>query len=116
MSTVNPSLAGPKRPQDKISLQNIGDNFSESFDVSTDKKYKINIDKNTETISNSSVVIPTITYGLDVLVQLVIAAITTEELEIVSVFLSIFILYFLSVDTSKDSEKLSPIFCREILS
>ncbi|MFL2664379.1 MAG: aconitate hydratase AcnA [Dehalococcoidia bacterium] len=61
MSDVTPSLAGPKRPQDKISLKDIGENFSKSFDVSTDKKYEIDIEKNIEEISNSSVVIAAIT-------------------------------------------------------
>ena len=31
MSDVTPSLSGPKRPQDKISLKDIGENFSKSF-------------------------------------------------------------------------------------
>ncbi len=67
ISTVEPSLAGPSRPQDRISLSNIKNSFRESFvqkkgsEDNIDKRVEVEINGNKETIRNGSVVIAAIT-------------------------------------------------------
>ena len=51
---VRPSLAGPKRPQDKLLLSQVSKNFKESFDFSS-------VDLSKEKLDNGSVVIAAIT-------------------------------------------------------
>ena len=111
LSSIEPSLAGPKRPQDKILLSNVSDTFIKSFEKEFGQKHidnpihvkdeKFQIDNGHVAIaaitsctntSNPSVMIgagilaripaPIITLGLEVLVQLVIAAIATCPLSI----------------------------------
>ncbi len=60
ISAVSPSMAGPKRPQDKVTLENVADNFKESFEISSTKS-EISIDDQQVEIGDSSVVIAAIT-------------------------------------------------------
>ena len=61
ISSVTPSLSGPKRPQDKVSLKDVANNFQESFEDISDIPHKISIDDNEVEISDSAVVIAAIT-------------------------------------------------------
>ena len=45
LSSIVPSLAGPKRPQDKIELSNVSSSFNESLNTEFNKDKKINISK-----------------------------------------------------------------------
>ncbi|MDA0595462.1 MAG: aconitate hydratase AcnA [Chloroflexi bacterium] len=59
-STV-PSMAGPKRPQDRLALSEVGPNFNSSFpDASTDK-YDVEVDGSKGAVGDGSVVIAAIT-------------------------------------------------------
>lgn len=59
-STV-PSMAGPKRPQDRLALSEVGPNFNSSFaDASTDK-HDVEIDGSKGAVGDGSVVIAAIT-------------------------------------------------------
>ncbi len=60
ISSVSPSMAGPKRPQDNVTLQNVANNFKESFEISSSKNI-ISIDDQKVEIGDSSVVIAAIT-------------------------------------------------------
>jgi len=60
ISSVSPSMAGPKRPQDNVTLQNVANNFKESFKISSSKNI-ISIDDQKVEIGDSSVVIAAIT-------------------------------------------------------
>ena len=53
-------MAGPKRPQDNVTLQNVANNFKESFEISSSKNI-ISIDDQKVEIGDSSVVIAAIT-------------------------------------------------------
>ncbi|NUY39403.1 aconitate hydratase AcnA [Wolbachia endosymbiont of Litomosoides brasiliensis] len=53
LSSVEPVIAGPKRPQDKISLSQVAESFSTSFSVNESKK--------NDKLQNESVVIAAIT-------------------------------------------------------
>jgi len=59
LATVKPSLAGPKRPQDRIDLPKVKQNFAE-FLASTPKKVDVKVDGKAE-LSDGSVVIAAIT-------------------------------------------------------
>ena len=61
ISKVIPSMAGPKRPQDKISLENIPENFSESFSDSSGRIHKIEIDQEEVEFGDAAVAIAAIT-------------------------------------------------------
>ncbi len=63
MSTVVPTISGPKRPQDKVLLTDASSNFKKVFKVSTGKKeYKISKVKDTDyEIKDGSVLIAAIT-------------------------------------------------------
>jgi len=68
ISTVEPSLAGPSRPQDRISLSDIKDSFHKSFEQrkggkgnGIEKSVDIKIDGKDEKVGNGSVVIAAIT-------------------------------------------------------
>ena len=63
MSTVVPTISGPKRPQDKVLLTNASSNFKKVFKEATDKKdYKISKVKGTDyEIKDGSILIAAIT-------------------------------------------------------
>ena len=59
-STV-PAMAGPKRPQDRLALAEVGPNFNSSFpDASTDK-HEVEVDGSKGAVGDGSVVIAAIT-------------------------------------------------------
>ncbi len=61
ISTVIPSMAGPKRPQDKISLENISQNFTESFSESSKNTHTIEINDEKIEFGDAAVAIAAIT-------------------------------------------------------
>jgi aconitate hydratase len=61
INSVIPSMAGPKRPQDKVALGDIPENFNKSFDEKSSTKYSITIDDEKHEFSDASVVIAAIT-------------------------------------------------------
>ncbi|MGH7884726.1 MAG: aconitate hydratase AcnA, partial [Thermodesulfobacteriota bacterium] len=66
ISTVEPSLAGPSRPQDRISLKDIKSSYQKSFksnnnESGLNKKVSIKINGKEDEISNGSVAIAAIT-------------------------------------------------------
>ena len=61
ISKVVPSMAGPKRPQDKVPLNQVPENFSNSFDNIPNGNHKITIDNEEVILGDSSVVIAAIT-------------------------------------------------------
>ena len=63
MSTVVPTISGPKRPQDKVLLTDASNNFKKVFKEATDKKdYKISKVKETDyEIKDGSILIAAIT-------------------------------------------------------
>ena len=60
LSTVTPSMAGPKRPQDRIELANVKDNFITSLGASP-RKAKLAVNSHFEDIHDGAVVIAAIT-------------------------------------------------------
>ena len=61
ISKVIPSMAGPKRPQDKIALENISDNFSSAFSEASERTYTIEIDDEEIEFGDAAVAIAAIT-------------------------------------------------------
>ncbi|MEC9366904.1 MAG: aconitate hydratase AcnA, partial [Chloroflexota bacterium] len=61
ISKVIPSMAGPKRPQDKIALENISDNFSSAFSEVSERTYTIEIDNEEIEFGDAAVAIAAIT-------------------------------------------------------
>lgn len=61
ISKVIPSVAGPKRPQDKVSLDKVSGNFQKSFENLSDQIHTFNIGDQKAEVSDSSVVIAAIT-------------------------------------------------------
>ena len=61
ISKVIPSVAGPKRPQDKVSLDSVPENFNKSFENISNNKHKIIIKNEEASVSDASVVIAAIT-------------------------------------------------------
>ena len=61
LNSVVSSLSGPKRPQDRISLSEVKDNFEKSFPQATIKKHPVDIDNEILSISDGSIVIAAIT-------------------------------------------------------
>lgn len=64
MGDVEPSLAGPKRPQDRVSLSGLGDSFEllmESSGVSKDDKTEVAVDGSDVKLTHGDVVIAAIT-------------------------------------------------------
>ena len=61
ISTVIPSMAGPKRPQDKISLENISQNFTESFSEASRNTHTIEINDEKIEFGDAAVAIAAIT-------------------------------------------------------
>jgi len=56
-----PAMAGPKRPQDRISLGDVGANFKESFSDASADKIDIDVDGTAGQVGDGSVVIAAIT-------------------------------------------------------
>ena len=61
LSTVVPSMAGPKRPQDRLTLPQVRGNFSDAFQDATAKSATIEMAGETATFSGGAVVIAAIT-------------------------------------------------------
>ena len=61
LATVVPSMAGPKRPQDRLTLPEVKKNFKEAFKDATSKKSPIEIHGTSSEISSGAVVIAAIT-------------------------------------------------------
>ena len=66
LSTIKPSLAGPSRPQDRVVLNHMKQNFQtilseDNRNSSKKKSVEINLDGQDVTISDGSVVIAAIT-------------------------------------------------------
>jgi aconitate hydratase len=61
LASVVPSLAGPKRPQDRINLPDVGKNFVESLQGAAAKTAEIGTNGSRATIHDGSVVIAAIT-------------------------------------------------------
>ncbi len=61
LSEVIPSMAGPKRPQDKVSLNDVPANFERAFDDSSGASFTVNIGGEDVQVGDSSVVIAAIT-------------------------------------------------------
>ena len=64
LSTIEPSIAGPKRPQDRVSLKNAKENFNKvlpNYTNELDKKIEVNLDGEKFNITHGAVVIAAIT-------------------------------------------------------
>ncbi len=64
LSTIEPSIAGPKRPQDRVSLKNAKDNFNKVLPNYTNelvKKIEVNLDGEKFDLTHGAVVIAAIT-------------------------------------------------------
>jgi len=61
LASVVPSMAGPKRPQDKLTLPEVKKNFRDSFKDAPKKKATVNMGGHTAVIENGAVVIAAIT-------------------------------------------------------
>ncbi|MBL6785649.1 MAG: aconitate hydratase AcnA [Rickettsiales bacterium] len=59
LSAVKPCLAGPKLPQDRVTLDNVDKDFEEKFDVDLDSKFTV--DKQNYQMQHGDVVIAAIT-------------------------------------------------------
>jgi len=59
-STV-PVMAGPKRPQDRLTLSEVGPNFNYSFGEASTDKYDVEVDGSNGAVGDGSVVIAAIT-------------------------------------------------------
>jgi aconitate hydratase A / 2-methylisocitrate dehydratase len=61
LSTVTTSMAGPKRPQDRVELHAVKKNFSEAFGAAAQKTAQIALNSHTEKLAGGAVVIAAIT-------------------------------------------------------
>jgi len=61
LSTVVSSMAGPKRPQDRVNLPNVKENFKAAFGSAPRKKVSIQMDGGRSELDSGSVVIAAIT-------------------------------------------------------
>lgn len=61
LSTIEPSVAGPSLPQDRVSLANTGKHFSEAIPSSSGKKTKVELAGKQYTLEDGDVVIAAIT-------------------------------------------------------
>lgn len=64
LSTIEPSIAGPKRPQDRVSLKNAKENFNKvlpNYTNELDKKIEVNLDGEKFNLTHGAVVIAAIT-------------------------------------------------------
>ncbi len=61
LATVEPSLAGPKRPQDRVALSGVGRSFRDNFPKQAEKRAPVEIDDVEAELGGGSVVIAAIT-------------------------------------------------------
>jgi aconitate hydratase len=61
LATVTPSMAGPKRPQDRVELPEVKKNFLAAFGSAGSKPVEVRVDGTRTTIDNGAVVIAAIT-------------------------------------------------------
>ena len=61
LSTTVPSLAGPKRPQDRLALAEVGENFEHSFRDASAQKHQVEVEGREGAVGDGSVVIAAIT-------------------------------------------------------
>ena len=61
LSEVVPAMSGPKRPQDKVSLNEVPANFKNAFDDSSGASFTVNVGGENVQVGDSSVVIAAIT-------------------------------------------------------
>ena len=61
LGDVIPAMAGPKRPQDRIALAEVGPNFASSFEEASADRHEIDIDGKEGSVGDGSVVIAAIT-------------------------------------------------------
>jgi aconitate hydratase len=61
LATVTPSMAGPKRPQDRVELSGVRKNFHDAFGAATRKSSTVTLDGETARLSSGAVVIAAIT-------------------------------------------------------
>jgi aconitate hydratase len=61
LATVTPSMAGPKRPQDRVELPGVRKNFRDAFGTALGKKAEVAVDSTKATLESGSVVIAAIT-------------------------------------------------------
>ena len=61
MSTVEPSMAGPKRPQDRVTLPDVRKNFTDAFRDAASKSAALTVRGEESSISGGAVVIAAIT-------------------------------------------------------
>ncbi len=61
LSTVEPCLSGPKRPQDKVILPNVAENFKTNFDKNLDLNTEFLVENKDFSLKNANVLIAAIT-------------------------------------------------------
>ena len=61
LSSTVPALAGPKRPQDRLALSEVGSNFNSSFEDATADKHDVDVEGRKGAVGDGSVVIAAIT-------------------------------------------------------
>ncbi len=61
LGSVIPSMAGPKRPQDRLTLPQVAENFHGAFKDATSKKATVTVDGQTGEMTSGAVVIAAIT-------------------------------------------------------
>ncbi|MDA2977643.1 MAG: aconitate hydratase AcnA, partial [Actinomycetota bacterium] len=64
LTTIEPSIAGPKRPQDRVALKNAKDNFNQALPTYTsdvNKEIEVSLDGEKMTLKHGAVVIAAIT-------------------------------------------------------
>jgi aconitate hydratase len=61
LATVEPSVAGPRRPQDRVVLPQVGQSLRDAFPEATGRPVEIGVDGSSATIRDGSVVIAAIT-------------------------------------------------------
>jgi aconitate hydratase len=61
LSTVTTSMAGPKRPQDRVELPQVKKNFNDAFGAAAQKSAEVAVNSHKEKISGGAVVIAAIT-------------------------------------------------------
>ena len=61
LATTIPAMAGPKRPQDRLALGEVGSNFNTSFADATTDKYEVDVEGQKGSVGDGSVVIAAIT-------------------------------------------------------
>ena len=61
LSTVEPSLAGPRRPQDRVPLEAVRDSFRDAYPKAGNRSVEVEVDNRTTTMRSGSVAIAAIT-------------------------------------------------------